>query len=253
MNITELELIEQKLNNAEITSDEAAKLVFNNKKKPWSTKEWKELRSNLIKDHCEQCKSIQEPFILQHLWHPEDYSVHIENYVSKLYEEEITKNPINNITQYELEQFVIENGKPREACPQCTSVNIRTIKIGATTFICNYCNNEFNESIIKNYIPYCLTESDIKNRMILRKFNDVKHKLWEERAEEIRKYAVLKSIEEHRRYIACIDTVTFCKKCSFMWDKNRMKICKVCGKHYHGFIYETCLNCKSKREINIVK
>lgn len=36
----------------------------------WHTKEWKEMRSRLIGDRCEQCGSTEGPMVLQHHWHP---------------------------------------------------------------------------------------------------------------------------------------------------------------------------------------
>ena len=50
--------------------------------------------------------------------------------------------------------------------------------------------------------------------------------------------------EQHKRYISCIDTVTFCKKCAYMWDTNKKKMCEKCGHWIPNYMtYESCFNC----------
>lgn len=250
MDILKLEEIEYKLENGEITSDEAAKLVYTtNGQKPWTTKEWKELRDKLIKDNCEQCGTAEGPFVLQHTWHPAQYQAHIDHYIAVLIKKETEKNPsINTVSQEELEKFIKKYGEPRASCPKCSSVNIKLKSTKEKSFICNRCKNIFSEPVTKLYVKGCRTDRDIEFRILLRKDNKLRTKVWKKNAEEIRKYAVLKGIEEHKRYISCIDTVTFCKKCSYMWDKNRLKLCSICGKHYHSFEYKCCINCRTENE-----
>ncbi|MEK3992801.1 hypothetical protein [Robertmurraya sp. FSL R5-0851] len=56
--ILTLEQIKTALINNEMSYDEAAKLIYDSKKKPWQTKEWQDKRKQLIKDTCERwCRS----------------------------------------------------------------------------------------------------------------------------------------------------------------------------------------------------
>ena len=113
LNILELEQIEQKLINNELTSDQAAKLVYTTDKKPWATKEWTALRDKLIKDHCEQCNTTKGPFVLQHTWHPAEYQSHIDHYIAVLCSKETEKNPINTVSHEELKEFIKNYGEQR--------------------------------------------------------------------------------------------------------------------------------------------
>ncbi|KZL91706.1 hypothetical protein [Clostridium magnum] len=250
MNILELEQIEQNLASGKITSDEAAKLIYTtNGQKPWMTKEWKNLRDKLIKDYCGQCGTTEGPFVLQHTWHPAEYQSHIDHYISVLLKKETENNPsINTVSQEELEQFIEKYGEPRASCPKCSSVNIKLKSSKDKSFTCNRCKNTFSNPATKLYVKGCRTDNDIKFRILIRKNKELRINIRKNNAEEIRKYAVLKGIEEHKRYMSCVDTVTFCKKCSYMWDKNKLRLCSMCGKRYHSFEYKCCINCRTENQ-----
>lgn len=46
-----------------------------------------------------------------------------------------------------------------------------------------------------------------------------------------------------RRYMSGADTTTFCDKCAYLWDEHGMRLCNVCGKHYHKFDERMCQYC----------
>ena len=74
--LTHNELIElrEKLANGEIALEGAKELYWNDfeeGKRAWHTKDWKERRAEIIKDKCEICGS-KETLTLQHLSHPKN-------------------------------------------------------------------------------------------------------------------------------------------------------------------------------------
>lgn len=251
MTLEELEKIEEQLKNGVIDSDTAAKLVYNQSKKPWPTKQWRETRARLIKDYCEQCNSKEGPFVLQHTWHPKEYQDYIEEYILILAKSDRYSGFNTSVTQEEIEEYITENSVPRDSCPKCSSVNIRQVNNHEKSYICNRCRHRFDIPLVKAYVKSCRTENNIKSRLLIKKDIELSRRIWDENTEEIRKYAVLKNIEDHKRYLSCKDTVTFCKKCSYMWDIKGMKLCKSCGTHYHSFYYELCFSCStSKNSLN---
>ena len=86
--LTYKELIElrERLDNGEITLDLAKELYWKDckeGKRSWHTKDWKERRSEIIKDKCQVCGS-KETLTLQHLSHPKKY-YECEKEVTKKY------------------------------------------------------------------------------------------------------------------------------------------------------------------------
>lgn len=76
--------LREKLANGLITQELAKQIYWNEHKdgeRSWHTKDWKERRSEVIKDKCEICGS-KETLTLQHLSHPKKYND---------YEREVTK------------------------------------------------------------------------------------------------------------------------------------------------------------------
>lgn len=49
--------------------------------------------------------------------------------------------------------------------------------------------------------------------------------------------------KNHERYMSGKDTVTFCKKCAFLWDKHGLKLCERCRENYHSQDYIVCKQC----------
>jgi len=69
---------------------------------------------------------------------------------------------------------------------------------------------------------------------------------WNIYGEEMRTIAVLKGIEVHKRYISMEDTKTYCKRCAFLWDRKRLKVCDVCKEMLIPLLMHACDNVKKK-------
>ena len=265
--LTYNELIElrEKLTNREITQELAKEIYWKEHKdgkRSWHTKDWKERRSEVIKDKCEICGS-KETLTLQHLSHTKKYSD---------YEREITKKHTQlfrdsntTVDKCEFTEHIIKNYdyEPVPLCPNCKSryPNKRMRKI--PQYLCTECRYEFDEPIYKSIdeliaIFYkneevvvevrdkCFVSKDKwKNRHNL---SQVKYWLQRERAkvkdsETIGKEAFLFYLDENIKYLSFEDTITACKKCAFNFDMNNMELCPKCKEYYKAIRYPTCVQC----------
>ncbi len=96
------------------------------------------------------------------MWHPGEYKSQMDEYITELYNKEVKNNPINTVSQEELQQFIEKNGEDRNSCPKCGSVNIKVKSIQEKSYICNRCNHTFSEPVAKIYVKGCITDDDIK-------------------------------------------------------------------------------------------
>jgi len=44
------------------------------RKNPWGTAQWKQMRQETLGDACEQCGATDRTLVLQHMWHPPSYA-----------------------------------------------------------------------------------------------------------------------------------------------------------------------------------
>lgn len=249
-----LEQIKTALLNNEMSYDEAANLIYDNKKKPWHTKDWQEKRMQLIKDNCEQCGKSQPPLVLQHMWHPHSYKDIIrEVYHSKYFpivDQELVSDDSEDqqINQY-LERFKDE----RYACPKCSRLSISERKTMVPKFKCIKCRHEFDEPLklaYSNELGKIKPSFEEVKASLLRKRKE--QVTWERYGEDIRKEALYISIEEHQRYISLQDTKTFCKKCTFLWDMKRKKVCEVCKENIIPIPMHACRDCQKEGHPSVI-
>ncbi|EGA91399.1 hypothetical protein GPDM_00990 [Planococcus donghaensis MPA1U2] len=113
------------------------------------------------------------------------------------------------------------------------------------TFHCGKCHHELEEPIM---LPYHQLLG------IARTFNDVKESMKRKRIQEYiwgtygptsKKSATLKGIEEYKRYISMEDTMTFCKRCAFLWDKKGKKACEICKETLISLDTHDCYKCQT--------
>ena len=52
--------------------------------------------------------------------------------------------------------------------------------------------------------------------------------------------------EEFEQYLSCQETVTFCKRCAFLWDIKGMNLCSKCKVHYKGLRFPYCFSCSKE-------
>ncbi|NCB44349.1 MAG: hypothetical protein EOM59_17280 [Clostridia bacterium] len=211
--------------------------LLTNRQKPWTTKEWKEKRDLLIKNYCESCGSQDGPFVLQHTIQPPKFSdifSRIKHEYFQRYSEGATFKYKRKITYFD-----------REACPFCSSVNLYFQKT-KNIWKCNgKCGRTFEKpEYIQDIDP--VQKKDIQEKK--RAFYDLLKLEFENKyTDEIGKKAVLESIEWHEEYMSFENTVTFCKKCAFLWDIKGVKLCPVCKEKYCSVHISMCMNCFKNR------
>lgn len=234
------------LESGEKTYEDVAAFVYSNGTKPWETVEWKKKRQEIIKNECQQCGSTEQPFVLQHTWHPTSYDTYIRKYYDEYYQ--LHNQRLSEklaIPDKKVESYIIKNGAEREACPKCQSVNIQKRKTLSPLFKCNKCHFEFEDTIKVTYFrkhKKVLSPEQIKNIMLGEKIKDY---MWNTYGEEIRKAALIQSMKDHKRYMSLQDTVTFCKKCAYLWDMKWKKLCPICKKNYISLHSGSCSECNS--------
>ena len=205
--------------------------------KPWHTKDWGDMRNRRIGDRCEQCGSTDGPLVLQHLSHegpepPDSKDTVIWNLMR-----EYGSYPPRPTVQ-------------RQACPQCNRCSLTERKKLKPKWRCIACHHEFDESIMVEIPINNRTEKGEYDRyrqeVLFPAFNDFVDA--HQDIVEQRYTAVLADYEQERRasddrYMSGEGTVTFCKKCAFLWDVKEQELCSQCKKRYHSFKYATCYEC----------
>lgn len=205
--------------------------------------------------------------VLQHLVHPRpfaDLRWLIRGRLWDLYKEQ---NPL----------FVQEPSPvDHAACPRCKSTNITQMKTGDKRWKCRFhsrggrCGHEFQvPTTVQALTP---GQRQARSEVWRQASSAAYEKFNAEYDDYIGTQAVLFSIVEHEWYLGMENTVTFCKKCAFLWDMKRMqlcskcgqayhligaalcaacdtenyKICEECGVYYHSVVYKFCLHCHAK-------
>ena len=197
--------------------------------KPWTTKEWKNKRDNIIKNECAVCNSNKGPFVLQHTKQPQEFP--------KLYDEIAQKELMASIPDYEkvhsekiedaINYEIQTNFEMRDSCPNCKVVNIRIRKTMTPKYVCVN-NHSFELPLILKYYR----KSQTTNLEIVRKKGleilpeIIAYKMRREFSEKndlaIGKKALLISLSESLEYWSFDNTKTACKKCSYLEDQYRI-------------------------------
>lgn len=250
MDIKEMEKIEEALRKREITYAEASEKIYGSKTKPWHTVAWKKKRAKLIKDCCEQCGSTKGPMVLQHLWHPPTYREHIREIYEDFFIKAQNNSSLPEATDEEVKSFIAEFTEQKEACPSCGMRSINERKTVTPIYRCRKCYHEFDVPKMVSYNSklnvVAPSIEKIRKTITYEKQRDF---MWNTYGEEIRTIAVLKGIEDHKRYISMKDTKTFCKRCAFLWDRKKLKVCDVCKETLINIALHTCDKCYEQREI----
>lgn len=203
------------------------------RRKPWKTQKWREERAQLIKSYCQQCGSSKPPLVLQHLEHP----LTLEQIMYRLTGKE-TVREFKKKYFHEFRQSLLET---RPVCPDCNSLNIRPLK-RRPAWKCYKCKASHESPLKKDVLTFegKKTLGEYKSRK--------KREVWEEFIQQYGeicgKQAILIQIEQHKRYLSLKDTVTFCKRCAYLWDIEGLRLCRKCNTHWHSFLYTSCIYCK---------
>ncbi len=274
------ELIElrEKLANGEISLELAKELYwkdYKEEKRAWHTKDWKERRTNFLKEKCEICGS-KETLTLQHLSHPKKYNDY-EREVTKKHTQ-IFRDSNTTVDKNEFTEHILKNYdyKPIPLCPNCKCRNPNKRMRKIPKFLCTECRNEFDEPIYKSIEELITTfykneeVAEVRDKCFVSKdkwknqHNLSQVKYWLQRkwaksnnSETIEKDAFLLYLDDNIKYLSFEDTITACKKCAFNFDINNMELCPKCKEYYKGIQYPTCIQClpeeKRKAALEIIE
>lgn len=276
--LTYNELIElrDKLSNGEIALDLAIEECWNDFKegqRSWHTKDWKERRSEFIKDKCEICSGT-EILTMQHLSHPRKYSAWL-TVITKVYANDyIITNP--EIDKSELNNYLLKNYNyvPIPLCPNCMSRNPNKRMRKVPQHLCTECRHEFDETINKSVDELISTfyeneeAIEVRDKCFVTKdkwknkhnLSKVRYYLQRERAknkdvETIEKKAFLLYLNDNIKYLSFEDTITACRKCATYFDLYYMELCPKCKEYYKGVEYSRCIQClpEDKRKAALEK
>ena len=206
--------------------------------KAWHTKGWRALRQKLIKDKCQQCGTSETPMVLQHMWHPDTLSHTIRD-ITRKYEHEYSKEHPHPALKPPAPEGI------RDGCPGCGKFSGFNWRKTHENWRCGHCKIVFSELIkipVLTYEQYEVYDAQLKE--LEEQWGEA---FWAETEDAILSEALHVGFEQNDRYISCVDTVTFCRKCAFMWDKNKKKMCEVCGHWIPNYIKaESCFYCLDK-------
>ena len=210
---------------------ESACTMLKSAPKQWTTKEWKERRSQVLGDHCETCESTED-LRIQHTWHPPVFSDLCEMVKPVLWKEYEKTYPYIPLVLPTFDPASIPPPEmiERDSCPVCGSVAVRCNKAG-THWTCNgkknhqKCGHEFTTPVKRLWSRWT-HEEEIASARNAHAGAPSKHRSqWE--YEFSRKFgdricyeATLLSIEMSDRYVAMLpeDVKTLCKKCAARED-----------------------------------
>lgn len=248
----------------------------------WDTREWKELRGQLIKSECAQCGSAEGPFTLHHLLPVITLTEIARDLQTEAYED-FRSTMESSAEIASLGERLRPDGKPRLGCPFCGGTNLRERKrnrpahASKTRYVCEtqqnrlHCNREFEEAVLVQRLRVH-TPAFQRYRLIRKAFA----KAYPSLEANIYRTAAIIAIEQFARYMSGADTATFCKRCAYLWDKKGMRlcqgcrdgwhtldalqcnacasgthyvICKVCGKNRHLAKYPTCYTCPGEGHV----
>ncbi|MEO6670767.1 MAG: hypothetical protein ABIN36_14900 [Ferruginibacter sp.] len=234
--------------------------VFQEGKKSWHTKDWKERRAKWIKDKCEICNS-QETLTLQHRSHPRKYSEYLTE-IRRAYAEDYIKTN-SEVDKSEFRNHILKDYDyaPTPLCPNCKSRNPNTRVRKIPQCRCSVCKHEFDAPVYKSVdqlISIFLENQDAieaRDKCFISKkwknehnLSSVRYWFQRERAvtkddATIEKEAFLLYLNDDIKYLSFEDTITACKRCASSYDLYRMELCPQCKEHYKGIQYPTCIQC----------
>lgn len=272
----ELIALREKLANGEIRLEFAKAQFWNDFKegqRSWHTKDWKERRSEFIKDKCEIC-SGKETLTLQHLSHPRKHFEYVTEVTRAYTKDYIGTNP--EIDKSEFNDYILKNYDyvPIPLCPNCKSRNPNKRISKVPEYLCTGCRHEFDETTNKSVEELISTFYENEEAIEVRdkcfvsndkwknkhNLSNIRYWLQRERTknketETIEKEAFLLYLNDNIKYLSFEHTITACKKCASNFDLYNLELCPKCREYYKGVQYSTCVQClpEDKRKIALEK
>lgn len=207
----------------------------------WNDPRWKK-NAEAKKDRdgrwCRSCgKECPEGATVQHLFHRTKIDT-LNKVRSKFYQKLWDEGKEPTVEQ------AIEPLKSKyqvKCCPKCKRWgNINARKTLTPKYKCYQrdCKHEFEEFATRFEVEHPDIK-DFKRRYY--KALEIKY------ADELQPLIDVELVKEEDHYLSCEGAEVWCKKCAYMYDVGRKKICKECKTNYHPFNYDRCWDCNKKR------
>lgn len=227
----------------------------------WHTKDWKERRSEFIKEKCEICTS-KEILTLQHLSHPKKFSEHLTEMTRASAKDYINTGPV--IDKVEFRNYILTKYDYQAVpmCPNCKSRNPNKRARKVPQYLCTECRHQFDETINKSIDELISTfyenedAIEVRDKCLItndgwkKKHNLSNVRYWFQREqaknndfENIEKKAFLLYLNDNIKYLSFEDTITACKKCASYFDLYNLELCPKCREYYKDVHYPTCIQC----------
>ena len=189
--------------------------------KPWTTKEWKERKEEVIKESCEYCGSDSD-LVIQH---PpfKDKSKIIRQEVEEYFISKLDKRKLR-VYAKELASELKKKSKEVYLCKRCRRSMQLTDKW--TKYRCPSCKVKYDVNdvpatravkIINKYEPIDgqYARDTFRSRLERRKAREL---LWEQK-DDVSRMVFEISFDMHEHYLSMENTKTLCKKCAYIEDK----------------------------------
>lgn len=190
----------------------------------WFTSYWRDRRAEIIKESCAQCGTTTPPMVLQHFSHSPSFDT------ARLQAWE----------KYRIDHFdglykLTHRDVDRPSCPVCGSRVVRhRIRIGNYVCLAQHdkvrCGNVFSDPVMVSVSEP--VEYNEERKIVTLYERELKKQFNADSA--LQREIIERVIRGSIKYLSFDDTATFCRKCAFMWDKKRIKLCPTCHKNWIG-------------------
>ena len=195
------------------------------------------MRAERIGTSCVQCGSSDPPMVLQHLWQPPSFA-HRRYALTQIHSQRWQEGRERSRVAPELAE--------RDACPRCGAIGV-TYRKRTNDWRCNRqrqgrtCGHTFDH-------PAKVAAPTAESRRRAASANQQlweadRAEFWEAERDVIYHQVVLQGIDDHLRYLSLVDTVTFCKRCAFNWDENKVRLCTRCRVNWQPLEAPSCRAC----------
>jgi len=187
------------------------------KSKIWSRTEWRNKRSEFVKDKgCQWCGS-KNSLVIHHTKTPIRFQQIVHQVGQALLHQKVKEEEF---------EFQVE---ARKVCPRCNSQSIYKRTTISPKYRCTRCGYVFEKTKAIRVNTGWLSREDW-------------NQFWTKYRSAIEEKAAELSRKGHIYYMSLEDCIVLCKKCHFAIHKG-LVLCKDCGKKYHPQQYSTCWDC----------
>lgn len=202
---------------------------------PHKTKEWKEKRESIIKDHCEICGKKETNLVLQHTKHPKKFEVIKKELIKNelIKDKEIYEKYKSIAVESYIEYYLNKYYHLTNTCPNCNSMKIKSRAFKKPTYKCLECKLEFEEPQKVEYyngIGLRVLGRKKANEILIKRYQNTENKSLIEKYyyynvnnPDIDKKAIVENLRQSIEYLKMTHTITACKRCAFKEDREMIE------------------------------